>query len=87
MNNNVEPKVMLYHVSEDRRRIVVHGFVQGVGYRAFVKALAHRMGVRGKVKNPPDGRSVEIIAVGPGETLDLFTKSLEVKAEGPLTPT
>ena len=39
----------------------VHGRVQGVGYRIYVKEMAARMGIRGTVKNLPDG-SVEVVA-------------------------
>ncbi|MGC8538976.1 MAG: acylphosphatase, partial [Candidatus Micrarchaeia archaeon] len=35
-------------------KIVVHGFVQGVGYRAYVKGVAESLGVSGKVRNMPD---------------------------------
>lgn len=41
--------------------ILVTGLVQGVGFRYFVYARATRLGIRGFVKNNPDG-SVEIVA-------------------------
>lgn len=43
------------------RRFVVSGRVQGVGFRWFAVRTAERMGVRGWVRNLPDG-SVEVIA-------------------------
>ena len=43
-----------------RTRLVVYGEVQGVGYRAFVKHIAERLGLHGYAKNMPDG-SVEIL--------------------------
>lgn len=37
------------------RRLVVHGRVQGVGFRAFTQHTAGREGVAGWVRNLPDG--------------------------------
>ncbi|HEY7509386.1 MAG TPA: acylphosphatase, partial [Vicinamibacteria bacterium] len=42
-------------------RFVVHGRVQGVGYRYFVQREADARGVTGFVRNLPDG-SVEVVA-------------------------
>ena len=47
----------------------VIGRVQGVGFRWFVRQQARRWGLRGWVKNRPDG-AVEIAAAGPTEALD-----------------
>ncbi|HEX3164045.1 MAG TPA: acylphosphatase, partial [Pseudolabrys sp.] len=44
--------------------VVVRGRVQGVGYRAFVEDEAHRLGLRGWVRNRRDG-SVEAVFSGP----------------------
>lgn len=38
-----------------RRRVVVHGRVQGVFFRASCEQEAHRLGVAGWVTNRPDG--------------------------------
>ena len=46
-----------------RQRYVVSGVVQGVGYRWYVLREAHRLALRGWVKNLPDG-SVEVLAEG-----------------------
>ena len=45
------------------RLYVVHGRVQGVGFRYFVERAAARLGLGGYVKNRADG-SVEVLAVG-----------------------
>jgi acylphosphatase len=45
------------------RRVVVEGFVQGVGYRDFVRRAALRVGVSGWVRNRADG-SVEALIEG-----------------------
>ena len=42
-------------------RFVVHGRVQGVGYRYFVQREANARRVTGFVRNLPDG-SVEVVA-------------------------
>ena len=54
-------------------KIIVHGFVQGVGYRAFVRGKALQLGIKGYAKNMPDG-TVEIVAVGSAEKLESFSK-------------
>jgi acylphosphatase len=50
------------------RRFVVRGRVQGVGFRWFVEAEAHRLGIAGWVRNNHDG-SVEVLAQGSREQL------------------
>ncbi len=44
----------------ETRRVVVHGRVQGVGFRWFVVRNAEVLGVGGTVRNRPDG-AVEAI--------------------------
>lgn len=51
------------------RRFVVHGLVQGVGFRAATQRKARALGVVGWVRNLPDGR-VEVLAGGPPEALE-----------------
>jgi acylphosphatase len=46
-----------------RRRVVVRGFVQGVGYRYSTAAAARARGIAGWVRNRPDG-SVEAVFEG-----------------------
>jgi acylphosphatase len=48
---------------------IVVGRVQGVGFRWFVREQARRWGVRGWVRNRPDG-SVEIAASGAEQSLE-----------------
>lgn len=56
---------------------VVHGFVQGVGYRYFVKRMANRHKVKGMVKNMQDG-SVVILADADPSDLQEFEKEINV---------
>lgn len=53
-----------------RVHVLVRGLVQGVGFRAFVRRHAKKLGVYGFVRNLPDGRTVEIVAEGPDEAVD-----------------
>ncbi len=59
----------------DQLHIVVSGKVQGVGFRYYTQMRAAQYGVTGWVKNMEDG-SVEIIAVGQPEDLQLFIESV-----------
>jgi acylphosphatase len=59
--------------------ITVKGQVQGVFYRASTKAVADQLGVKGNVRNEPDG-SVFIEAEADQMLLDLF---LDWCKEGP----
>lgn len=36
--------------------VVVSGFVQGVGFRQFVRKNAEKLGIKGWVQNVPDGK-------------------------------
>ena len=51
--------------------IVVHGFVQGVFFRASTQSQASEHSLTGWVRNLPDG-TVEIHAEGEKESLDRF---------------
>ena len=57
----------------DQRAVVatVVGRVQGVGYRYATLRVAHELGLRGWVRNTPDG-SVETWAQGNGDALEAF---------------
>lgn len=54
---------------EARVRIIITGVVQGVFFRRGIADLARRVGVRGYVRNLPDGR-VEALAEGEKTGLD-----------------
>jgi acylphosphatase len=58
-------------MSEQRvaRRYLIHGRVQGVGYRWWAQKSASLTGVDGYARNLDDG-SVEVYAVGTREQLD-----------------
>jgi len=58
--------------------IRVFGNVQAVGYRALVKMIARRMGVKGLIRNLEDG-SVEVFAEAEEKVLDEFLKSIDIK--------
>ena len=45
------------------RRYTVRGRVQGVGFRWFVEAEAHKLQIAGWVRNTADG-AVELLAIG-----------------------
>jgi acylphosphatase len=52
-----------------RKRVVVDGRVQGVGFRASCAGQARAHGVAGSVRNRPDGR-VEAVFEGAGDAVD-----------------
>jgi acylphosphatase len=56
------------------RRLVIHGRVQGVGYRAFVEEEAATFGLDGWVRNRRDG-TVEAVVAGPAEAVDAMVAS------------
>jgi len=58
------------------RRYLIRGHVQGVGYRYFTQRIAVRLGVRGWVRNRPDG-DVEVHAQASATVLQSFRAELE----------
>ncbi|MBN1202397.1 MAG: acylphosphatase [Anaerolineae bacterium] len=66
-----------------RLHAVVHGYVQGVNFRANTQREAVRRGLTGWVRNCWDG-TVEVIAEGPRRTLEQFEQYLH---RGPLAAT
>ena len=57
-------------------RIFILGFVQGVGFRQFVKKSAIKLNLKGYVHNLSDGR-VEAIVVGPRNDIQKLIKICE----------
>jgi len=62
-------------------RIVVHGSVQGVGFRYTTRGVAQQLGLAGWVRNLPDG-SVEVWAQGPDAAVDQLRTLLETGPGG-----
>jgi acylphosphatase len=58
-----------------RARAVVRGRVQMVGFRAFVLRHAEETGLRGVVRNAPDG-TVECVIEGPQAEVDAMIAQL-----------
>lgn len=56
--------------------IFISGFVQGVGFRQFIKKEAQKLGLSGYVKNNPDNR-VEVMAQGSKEQIEKLIKHSE----------
>ena len=61
----------------------IHGVVQGVGFRWFVRERARRLGLSGWVRNLPDG-SVEVAAAGDSGQLELLRSELRRGPDGAL---
>jgi acylphosphatase len=59
----------------DGIRFVVSGRVQGVGFRAWTRVTARRLGVVGTVRNLSDGR-VQVDALAPPPVLNQFRAQL-----------
>ncbi len=58
-----------------RRQYLIEGGVQGVGFRYFTVGVARRIGIRGWVRNLPDG-SVEALGDGTADQLREFETAL-----------
>ena len=56
--------------------IFIKGFVQGIGFRGFVRSHGRKLGLTGWVQNDPDGR-VEVLAQGPKDKLQILINLCE----------
>lgn len=54
---------MIHVKKEETIKIVLKGYVQGVGMRYFIKTHAKALGIKGYVQNNQDG-SVTVVAMG-----------------------
>ena len=64
-----------------RMTVFVRGYVQGVGFRWWVRARALELGLAGHARNTADGR-VEVVAEGADEALQ---RLLDLLVEAPST--
>ena len=65
------------HAAPNSLHAIIHGRVQGVGYRVFAKTAAKRHGCTGWVRNLPDG-SVEVHALADEPCLVEFLTELSM---------
>ncbi|PJF41848.1 MAG: acylphosphatase [Phototrophicales bacterium] len=65
-------------MTNDIHRIhaIIHGIVQGVGFRYHTQVMAQRLGAVGWVRNLPDG-TVEVVAEGSKKTLEQLADFLQ----------
>ncbi len=56
-----------------RRRVIVHGRVQGVFFRDTTRRMARSRGLGGWVRNTPDG-TVEAVFEGEGEAVESMVR-------------
>lgn len=63
-------------IEKIRAKALIRGRVQGVGFRYFAERHANVLGITGFVRNLFDG-SVEVVAEGERNKVDLFLKELE----------
>jgi acylphosphatase len=67
-------------MAELHLHLLIHGRVQGVGYRAFLQAEAERRGLSGWTRNLRSGE-VEAVVAGPAETVEALVAACR---KGPL---
>ncbi|SFC13517.1 acylphosphatase [Alkalibacterium subtropicum] len=63
------------NISEQKIRADISGRVQGVGFRFSTKQTADELGIKGIVRNEPDG-TVHVEAMGDREQLSRFIEAL-----------
>ncbi len=67
-------------MAELHLHLLIHGRVQGVGYRAFLQAEAQRRGLSGWTRNLSSGE-VEAVVAGPAEAVEALIAACR---KGPL---
>lgn len=67
--------------TKETRRIVLHGRVQGVGFRMTTRSIARGRPVHGYVKNMHDG-TVELVVTGESGAIDEFLNNIEARFKG-----
>ncbi len=60
-----------------RAHVLVHGHVQGVGFRAFAARIASSLDLLGGVRNLKDGR-VELEVEGSKTVIEAFVRQLKI---------
>ena len=60
--------------------IIAEGWIQSVGYRAFVKRVASQLGLKGLVRNLPDGK-VEVFCEGTLPKINTLLKMMDYKGK------
>lgn len=65
----------------NRMRIVVHGLVQGVGFRYYTYRVANKLALQGYVTNRKDG-TVEVVAEGEKPKLLRLVEELRIGPQG-----
>ena len=63
-------------MSAQAKQVTIHGRVQGVGFRYFVRNVGNRLGLVGDVRNCPDS-TVEIVVEGNARKIAEFIKQVE----------
>jgi len=67
-----------------RRRVIFHGHVQGVGFRATTANIARALPVTGLVRNLPDG-TVELQIQGSPKAIDAVLSEIAQTFDGFIT--
>jgi len=55
-------------------KIIVRGVVQGVLFRASARNEAEEFGLKGYVKNLPEGNALEIVVTGEADEIEKFIR-------------
>lgn len=59
------------------KKFIIHGLVQGVGFRYFAYKTAEKYSIFGYAKNLYDG-TVEVVASGDKDNIEQFKKDLKI---------